>query len=405
MKRRRNPPGTIVAFVLCLPFKAIGLLFKALAAFLRFCLGTRSLKDYFEKRFEEKRLRHIMKVGGNELALIEAARSAHIKMVKMLLQSGASVDTRSRALIASASGGTHAGRGYAYGHREVCQALLQSGANVRARDGQGMTALIQAARAGEIKIMRLLLEAGADVNARDDEHGWTPLLALLSEPHSEWTYVPAAEVLLQAKADLSVKGKDGRTALDRARGRRVEKLVHLLGDPSFVARTDMNHDVFGPISYKMRDQVWIGKCSLPRFAEYGSNPDEGQFWASEGDDFRQERFGLTIRDTTGDGPTKEQTNSFQYLKQNEAQVCEAVGAALLESANYGVDPPRYHAAADLKPIARCTGVEFSTEHIGTHAYCAFSFDNIWEMEHGLAIVYHPDKGASWGDSTALDNIG
>ena len=376
-------PGKLLGFILCLPFKAVG-------ALLRFCLGTKSLKDYVAKRYEEKRLRHVLKAGGKSMALIEAARSGHMKMVETLLQSGVDGSTRDRALITAASGG----------HVEVCRRLLEAGANVNGRDVQGKTPLIWAAWAGKLPVLRLLLQAGADVNARDHEHGWTPLLALLAEARGEWLYEPAAEALLHAGADPALKGNDGRSALDWARGRRLEKLAHLLGDPSFVAHGDQTHEIFGPISYQTRDEVWLGKCALPRFAECGT--DEALSPPSA--DFRQGIFPLTIHDDTGAGPTRAQASTFQYLKQNEAQACAAVLKALLDSANAQPGPPRYRTAADIKPRARCIGVELSPEHAGGHAYCGFLFRTFWDFEHFTMVVFHPEKAPFCGDETALSSI-
>ena len=60
------------------------------------------------------------------------------------------------------------------GDLERVKALLENGAEVNARDMDGLTVLHHAASDGRIDIVRLLIERGADVNAMDEE-GRTPL--------------------------------------------------------------------------------------------------------------------------------------------------------------------------------------------------------------------------------------
>ena len=54
--------------------------------------------------------------------------------------------------------------------------LLAQGHAADARGGDGLTALMWAARTGAVEAMAALLDAGADPNARDGRNGWTPLL-------------------------------------------------------------------------------------------------------------------------------------------------------------------------------------------------------------------------------------
>ena len=54
--------------------------------------------------------------------------------------------------------------------------LLAKGADVKAKDLRGGTALSMAAKAGDVDTMRLLLAKGADVKAPVDILGATPLM-------------------------------------------------------------------------------------------------------------------------------------------------------------------------------------------------------------------------------------
>ena len=51
-----------------------------------------------------------------------------------------------------------------------------------ARGGGGLTALVFAAREGDLESAKLLLDAGADVN-QTTEYGWTPLLTATNNRH------------------------------------------------------------------------------------------------------------------------------------------------------------------------------------------------------------------------------
>ena len=53
-------------------------------------------------------------------------------------------------------------------------ALVESGAEVDARDGRGRTPLHVAARRDHLNAVKALMQASVDVNAVD-ELGWTPL--------------------------------------------------------------------------------------------------------------------------------------------------------------------------------------------------------------------------------------
>ena len=95
--------------------------------------------------------------------------------------------------------------------QEVC-AALDAGANVNAKDKDGITALMVAAEVNSNpEVINVLLKAGADVNEKD-EYGGT---ALMSAAYGN--NLKAIDVLLKAGADVNVKDKDGKRAIDYAR--------------------------------------------------------------------------------------------------------------------------------------------------------------------------------------------
>jgi hypothetical protein len=177
----------------------------------------------------------------------------------------------------------------------------------------------------------------------------------------------------------------------------------------------MQHDLFGEITYDADDQLWHGRCSLPSFAQYDTDLADDDDELPE-EEFRRGLFPLQIQDETGRGPSSEQEQAFRYLQENEPEVCRAVMSEVLASATAFMGKPGCawgwarrlaqgpQTLEDLRTALRCTGVEVSALHLGGYAYLGVEFLAYWEIEHGLAVVYHPQKGTFWSDATALSSI-
>lgn len=88
--------------------------------------------------------------------------------------------------------------------------LLKRGARIDARDTDGQTPLMVAAKAGDLSIINGLLEYKADPNAQDND-GWTAAMhaVRLNEPK-------IFRLLGKHKADFNLIDKDGMTALAMA---------------------------------------------------------------------------------------------------------------------------------------------------------------------------------------------
>jgi ankyrin repeat protein len=54
------------------------------------------------------------------------------------------------------------------GHKEVVEFLIQKGADIEAKDNDGMTALMKASFMGRKEIVELLIQNGADVNQKNN---------------------------------------------------------------------------------------------------------------------------------------------------------------------------------------------------------------------------------------------
>jgi len=92
------------------------------------------------------------------LSLIQAAREGHADVCQQLLDAGANVNQT------GAEGCTPLMYAASRGHIEACQQLLNAGATVDQATTWGMTPLMAAAQDGHARICSLLLERGADVN-------------------------------------------------------------------------------------------------------------------------------------------------------------------------------------------------------------------------------------------------
>ncbi len=157
-----------------------------------------------------------------ETVLMKASREGNVEAVKVLLDHGADVNAKENF-----RGQTALMWAAAEGHADIVSMLAAHGAelNLRSYDRDtalpkmaagtpaapiargGLTALLFAARQGEIESAKALLDAKADINAVDSDGNNALTLAILN------THYDLTAMLIDRGADPNIAAKNGRTAL------------------------------------------------------------------------------------------------------------------------------------------------------------------------------------------------
>ncbi len=140
----------------------------------------------------------------SETPLLAAVKNQHFKTTKCLLEAGAEPDlcpkTGTRALEEAAR----------LGDIDIIKVLLDFKADVNHQNSAGDTALIFASRTGHSRTASFLLENGASINLKNKK-GNTALA--VAAKHDK---VDVVEALLKEGAEVRVRDKKGRTPLHRA---------------------------------------------------------------------------------------------------------------------------------------------------------------------------------------------
>jgi ankyrin repeat protein len=155
--------------------------------------------------------------GASENPLMKAARHDYVEIAEYLIDNGADLEVRddngNTPLLFAAYEGSY----------KVAKLLLEKGADIQAKNEMNWNALMQAASEGYTDVAKLLLEAGSEVNVRGNEKGETPLIL------ASWKNAPEiVKLLLEYKADKTMKDTNGDTALDYAKNERYLDVIALL---------------------------------------------------------------------------------------------------------------------------------------------------------------------------------
>ncbi len=136
--------------------------------------------------------------------MIYTARFCDVERVKELLTEGANIKAKNK------DGQTALMEAVSCENAELAKFLLEKGAEVNAKNNKGYTALIWAAD-GHMDAVKLLLEKNADINAKVDISGTTALIYAANFGHAD-----IVKFLIEKGADVNAKMNHGETALSKA---------------------------------------------------------------------------------------------------------------------------------------------------------------------------------------------
>jgi uncharacterized protein len=152
-----------------------------------------------------------------DTALIDAVKAKQHDAAVSLLEKGA--DVRAREV----DGTTALHYAAHYDDADLVKRLLEAGADAKAVNDYGATPLGEAAVTGDPAIIKALLAAGADAKATNQE-GQTPLMVVARTGNLE-----AAKLLLRARVDVNAKEQwGGQSALMWAAAQQQPAMVKLL---------------------------------------------------------------------------------------------------------------------------------------------------------------------------------
>ncbi|MCH8201634.1 MAG: ankyrin repeat domain-containing protein [Proteobacteria bacterium] len=119
----------------------------------------------------------------------------------------------------------------------------RKGANVNAKNGDGLPAMIIAAEHGNVGLMKFILELGVNVDGRAEDRRDTALMR-----RAEIGDMETVRFLVTSGADVNLKDRGGENALmkaTRARKRRIVEFLIASGadvkDTDYTGRTALNY--------------------------------------------------------------------------------------------------------------------------------------------------------------------
>jgi ankyrin repeat protein len=147
-----------------------------------------------------------------------AAQEGRLRIAELLIQGGAEVDEK------DGNGYTPLRRALENHHEAVACLLIEKGVDIEARDNTGSTTLICASRWGHETTIQLLVDRGLDIEARDNS-GLTALIWASRQGHEA-----VVRFLVDRGVDIEARNNIGETALIKASREGHEAVVQLLVD-------------------------------------------------------------------------------------------------------------------------------------------------------------------------------
>jgi len=145
--------------------------------------------------------------------LMISIKYGHAQIVIILIDMGADIEATND------SNDTVLTQACAYGQSEIAEILIDKGANINHKSNYGWTPLIFAA-ANMPKITKKLINKGADLDVMDSD-GQTALIAACFASGN----IETATMLVEAGADINIRGKNYGTAIECTNNEEIKNLL------------------------------------------------------------------------------------------------------------------------------------------------------------------------------------
>lgn len=126
--------------------------------------------------------------------MIESAKMGNLTQVKGLIESGADINAKDGFQRTALHWAVNRGYG------PIARHLIEHGANVNAKDREAFTPLHLATQLAQSDVAELLIKNGADLDAKEQSWGKTPLHFV-----AQFGPEPMAELLVEKKADIHAR--------------------------------------------------------------------------------------------------------------------------------------------------------------------------------------------------------
>ncbi|MDE6737370.1 MAG: ankyrin repeat domain-containing protein [Treponemataceae bacterium] len=208
---------------------------------------------------------------------------------------------------------------------EQAKVCIKLGADVNAKDDNGMTVLMTAAIAGNTDIAELLIKAGAEMHVEGD-NGLTALMTAAYSGNKD-----TAELLIKAGADMNAKNNDGLTALMYAvhyeQKDTADLLIKLGANPNATDRRN-----WSALSYAMVTlRFTYNRTIAEQLIKAGADSDAALIWAVKTVPHPSDvvklliELGADVNATDSDGLTA-LTCAILYGQNEVADLLRAAGA-------------------------------------------------------------------------------
>lgn len=181
------------------------------------------------------------------------------------------------------------------GNMALVRELLDQGeVDKNATDEDGATPLMYAAMGGHLQVVQLLIDRGADINQQDEVSGWTALMQA-----TYYGFKAVAKLLIKSGADVNIQGNNGCTAFDMASIIGDTEILRLLASASmqfpstpknFYSSSSL-HVGKGNKSHLSGSEKDISKLDGDLIKDHGAK----KWWSKLSNRFRNLNVGRTFR--------------------------------------------------------------------------------------------------------------